>query len=208
MSIDNAALVIVDLQHDFLPGGALEVAHSHEIIAPIARLMPEFETVICTQDWHPELHHSFAAAHRGQRVFDQMNLHGKPHTLWPIHCVQGTPGAAIHSVILNQHVTMVLRKGTNKLVDSYSAFRENYGPEGGRRFTGLGGFLLARGINEVFVCGLARDFCVKWTAHDAATMGFASRVLWDLTRSVVPSNDHETERELKDAGVKIIRSNA
>lgn len=193
------ALIVVDMQHDFLPGGALAVLGGHEIMAGVVRLMPEFSTVVCTQDWHPAGHASFASSHL-MPVFSTRMLHGHEQTMWPDHCVQGTPGAAIHPVILDKAVSLVLRKGADPLVDSYSAFNENWGPDGKRKQTGLMGFLLSRGITRVHVCGLARDYCVKWTAIDASGV-FDVRFLWDLTRPVDAASDESTRAELVAAGV-------
>ncbi len=145
------ALLVVDLQHDFLPGGALAVGHGDEVVAPIAALAPAFETVVATQDWHPPGHVSFASAHPGRRPFETLALPQGPQELWPDHCVRGTRGAALHPALPDHALTLVLRKGTRREVDSYSAFRENVGPDGPRPTTGLGAWLAARGVRRVFV---------------------------------------------------------
>jgi nicotinamidase/pyrazinamidase len=200
------ALVVVDLQHDFLPGGALAVGGGHEIVSPIARAVRLFHTVVVTQDWHPPGHVSFASTHASRSPFDVLELpHGRQE-LWPDHCVQGSPGAAIHPFIPDTHVTLVLRKGTRLDVDSYSAFRENVGPDGQRPSTGLGAWLEARGIQRVFVAGLARDFCVRFSAVDAAAEGLEALLIDDLTRAVFPERAPEVNAAFERAGVRIVRS--
>jgi nicotinamidase/pyrazinamidase len=199
------ALLVIDLQPDFMPGGALAVAEGDQIVAPIAALMPQFVTVVATQDWHPHDHISFAGRHR-LPAFSRIPLYGGEQTLWPEHCVQGSSGAALHPGLPTDRLTLILRKGTYSHTDSYSAFRENLGPGGERRTTGLGALLLARGIKRVFVCGLARDFCVRWTAVDAVAEGFAVVVLDDLTRAVMPEHAAETDAAFAAAGVRCLQS--
>jgi nicotinamidase/pyrazinamidase len=208
MRIDRAhdALLVVDLQHDFLPGGALAVAEGDRIVEPIARLAPAFTTVVATQDWHPRGHVSFASAHAGKQPFQVLALAQGPQELWPDHCVQGTPGAAIHPGFPDAAATILLRKGTRSEVDSYSAFRENVGPDGTRPTTGLGAWLKARGIRRVYVTGLARDFCVRATAVDAAAEGLEAVVLDDLTRAVFPARRAEVDAVLAAAGVRTATS--
>lgn len=199
------ALLVVDLQHDFLPGGALAVQEGDEVVAPIARLAPAFETVVATQDFHPSGHVSFASAHPGKKAFETIALPSGTQELWPDHCVQGTPGAALHPGLPDRALTLLLRKGTRRDLDSYSAFRENVDREGQRPSTGLAAWLEARGVRRVFVCGLARDFCVKWSALDAAAAGFETFVLDDLTRAVFPDRRAEVDAAFASAGVKVIR---
>lgn len=205
MRIDRSrdALLVVDVQHDFLPGGALAVRDGDEIVAPIARLAPAFEVVVATQDFHPAGHVSFASAHPGRKAYETIQLAGGPQELWPDHCVQGTRGAEIHPGFPDRAATLILRKGTRRDVDSYSAFRENVGPDGRRPTTGLAAWLEARGVRRVFACGLARDFCVKWSAVDAAGAGFESYVLDDLTRAVFPERRADVDAELKQHGVRL-----
>jgi nicotinamidase/pyrazinamidase len=200
------ALVVVDLQHDFLPGGALAVADGDAVVAPIAALAPAFPVVVATQDWHPPGHVSFASAHSGRRAFDTVALPQGAQELWPDHCVRGTRGAALHPGLPDAAVTLVLRKGMRVDVDSYSGFRENVGPDGRRPTTGLGAWLKARGVRRVFLCGLARDFCVRASAVDAAAEGFEAVVLDDLTRPVFPERRGETDAVLARAGVRVARS--
>jgi nicotinamidase/pyrazinamidase len=204
--MDRDALIVVDLQPDFMPGGALAVAEGDQIAEPIAALAHRFGTVVATQDWHPPGHASFASSHAQKKPFDQVALHGKPQTLWPDHCVQGTPGARLHPALPDERVSLVLRKGTRADVDSYSGFRENHGPGGDRPHTGLGAWLRERGITRVFVCGLARDFCVRFTALDAAAAGFEVFLVDDLTRAVDPASKAAVDDELSRAGVHIVQS--
>ena len=208
MAIDphRDALVVVDLQHDFLPGGALGVAGGEEIVAPIAALAPRFGTVVATQDWHPLGHVSFASSHPGASPFTTLPRPVGPQELWPDHCLRSSPGAALHPALPDEAVTLVLRKGTRREVDSYSAFRENVGPDGQRPTTGLGAWLKARGVRRVFLCGLARDFCVRASAVDAAAEGFEAVVLDDLTRAVFPDQQAGVDAAFAGAGVRLARS--
>lgn len=208
MPIDRErdALLVVDVQHDFLPGGALAVAGGDEIVAPIARLAPAFATVVATQDWHPPGHVSFASSHPGRKPYETLALPQGPQELWPDHCVAGTHGAALHPGVPDAALSLVLRKGTRREVDSYSAFRENVGPDGRRPTTGLGAWLAARGVRRVVVCGLARDFCVRASAVDAAAEGFEVVVLDDLTRAVFAERRAEVDAVLARAGVRLAAS--
>jgi nicotinamidase/pyrazinamidase len=205
MIVDPAsdALLLVDLQPDFMPGGTLAVAHGDEVVAPAAALARAFRTVVATQDWHPRGHVSFASAHPARKPYETLELPHGSQVLWPDHCVQGSRGAALHPGVPDEALTLVLRKGTRREVDSYSAFRENVGPDGRRPTTGLGAWLKARGMRRVFVCGLARDFCVRWSAEDAAAEGLETIVLDDLTRAVFPDRSAETDAALAAAGVRV-----
>ncbi|WP_028917999.1 bifunctional nicotinamidase/pyrazinamidase [Pseudoxanthomonas sp. J35] len=202
---DDTALIVVDLQPDFMPGGALACHEGDAIVPGIDALLRarRYRTVVATQDWHPPGHASFASAHPGRSPFDTIELHGHPQTLWPDHCVQGSAGAALDPRVDWTPLDLVLRKGTDPRVDSYSGFRGNHGPAGSRPATGLAGWLRERGIAEVHVCGLARDYCVLWTAQDAAAAGFRVRFLWDLTRPVTPAGDAPTRQALLAAGIAI-----
>lgn len=199
------ALLVIDLQPDFMPGGALAVAEGDQVVPPIVALLSRFHTVVATQDWHPPGHRSFASSH-GAAPYTVVPMYGAPQTLWPDHCVQGTVGAALHRDLPQEPLDLILRKGMDPAVDSYSAFRENLDPSGGRRTTGLAPLLKARGVRRVFLCGLARDFCVAWSAIDAVAEGLEAVVLWDLTRAVFPDKDDDTARALREAGVVIARS--
>ena len=198
----HSALIVVDMQPDFMPGGARAVAGGHDIIPGVSALMARFPLVVATQDWHPAGHVSFGSTH-GRPPFEQLDLYGAAQTLWPDHCVQGTPGAAIHADIPLDRATLLLRKGNDPRVDSYSAFRENIGPDGQRAPTGLAGWLRERGVTRVFACGLARDFCVRFTLEDAVAAGFEAVLLDDLTRSVFPDADAATRAGLVAAGVTL-----
>ena len=206
----KAVLILVDIQPDFLPGGSLAVEEADRILEPVARLMREgpFRLQVATQDWHPEDHVSFASQHPGREPMEVIELHGHDQTLWPDHCVEGTPGAELHPDLPWERVEAVIRKGTSRQADSYSGFRNNWNPEGERPPTGLAGYLRERGIEEVYICGLARDVCVRWTAEDAAAEGFVTRILWELTRSVDPSGDDELREELESQGIEIVEGEA
>ena len=201
----RAALILVDVQPDFMPGGALACHEGGAIVPGIDRLLRSrmFRHVVATQDWHPRGHVSFASSHPGRAPFEQIELHGQPQTLWPDHCVQGTPGAELHPAIDWSALDAVIRKGSDSRVDSYSGFRENHGPAGTRPSTGLAGWLRERGVDEVFVCGLARDVCVLWTAQDAVELGFRASLLWDLSRPVTPDTDAATRATLLAQGIMI-----
>ncbi|MFT3915722.1 MAG: nicotinamidase [Anaeromyxobacteraceae bacterium] len=206
MDIDprTDALIVVDVQHDFLPGGALAVPDGDAILPGLARLAPRFGTVVATQDWHPLAHVSFASSHPGAAAYGTIALAQGPQELWPDHCVQGTRGAELHPAVPEEPVTLKLRKGTRPDVDSYSAFRENVGPDGTRPTTGLGAWLAARGVRRVFVAGLARDFCVRATAVDAAAEGFETLVIDGLTRAVFPDRKADIDAAFARAGVRVI----
>jgi nicotinamidase/pyrazinamidase len=207
MRIDSQrdALIVVDLQPDFMPGGALAVTEGDRVAEPIGRVAGRFTTVVATQDWHPPGHVSFASTH-GRRPFERLPLYGGEQTLWPDHCLAGSPGACLHPALPDELVTLILRKGTRREVDSYSAFRENRGPDGQRPSTGLAGWLRERGIERLFVCGLARDVCVADTAVDGADAGFAVLVLDDLTRAVDPTGRATTDAHLAAHEVRLIDS--
>ncbi|HKK91988.1 MAG TPA: bifunctional nicotinamidase/pyrazinamidase [Longimicrobiales bacterium] len=206
----RAALIVVDVQPDFLPGGALAVEEGDEILEPLARLMEEgsFDLQVATQDWHPPGHVSFASRHPEREPFDVIELYGHEQVLWPDHCVQGSPGAELHADLPWERVSAVIRKGADPECDSYSGFRNNWNREGERPPTGLAGYLRERGVERVFVCGLARDYCVRWTAEDAVAAGFDTAVLWELTRSVDPSEDAQLRRSLEDAGIRVLEGRA
>lgn len=201
----DIALIAVDVQPDFMPGGALACHEGDAVVAPIAALLAarRYRTVVATQDWHPPGHASFASSHPDRAPFETIDLHGAPQVLWPDHCIQGSAGAQLDPRIDWSPADLILRKGSDPQVDSYSGFRENHGPGGARPSTGLAGWLRERGIAEVHVCGLARDYCVLWTAQDAAAAGFRARVLWPLTRPVTPEGDVPTRAALAAAGIAI-----
>jgi len=204
----TTALLLTDIQPDFLPGGALAVGDGDAILEPIRELVERnpFGLYVATQDWHPPGHASFASSHEGREPLDVIRLHGHEQTLWPDHCLQGSAGAELHAAIPWNRVSAIVRKGADPRTDSYSAFRNNWDPEGQRPATGLAGYLKERGIETVVLCGLARDFCVKWSAEDAAAGGFRTVVLWDLTRPVDPASDDRVRHDLARAGVEVVES--
>ncbi len=180
MPTASDCLIVVDVQVDFLPGGALAVPDGDAVIPVVNRLAKRFSTVVLTQDWHPADHLSFAASHPGRAPFETTELAYGTQVLWPVHCVQGTPGAALAAGLDVPQAVLIQRKGANRAVDSYSAFRE----ADRTTDTGLSGWLKARGVARVFVCGLATDFCVAWTALDARTAGFATVLVDDAARAI------------------------
>ncbi|CAN1540993.1 PncA Amidases related to nicotinamidase [Paracoccaceae bacterium] len=180
MKAANHALVVIDVQNDFCPGGALAVAGGDEIIIRINGLMDRFATVILTQDWHPATHASFAANHPGAAPFSLATMPYGPQVLWPTHCVQGTAGAAFHADLRTDPAQLILRKGFRPGIDSYSAFFENDRTTP----TGLEGYLRARGVTGVTLVGLATDYCVAYSALDAARLGFQVTVLQGACRAI------------------------
>lgn len=210
VSFDKArsALILVDIQPDFVPGGALATADGHEILEPVQQLLEAglFRVSAATQDWHPPGHISFASVHEGKAPFDTIELHGHEQVLWPDHCVQGSYGAQLHPDIDWSRADVIVRKGSDPRVDSYSGFRDNWGPDGSRPPTGLAGYLRELGVEDLYICGLARDVCVQWTAEDAAVAGFRVHVVWDLTRPVTYDSDAQTRADLERAGVGVIDS--
>lgn len=176
----TAALIVVDIQNDFLPGGALAVPRGDETVAIANRLMPLFPTVVLTADWHPADHASFASQHAGKAPYDVVTMPYGNQVLWPDHCVAGTTGADFAAGLETVRAHAVIRKGTDKNCDSYSGFlaADRKTP------TGLAGYLKSRGVTTVFVCGLATDFCVAWTAQDAAVAGFKTYLIEDASRAI------------------------
>jgi nicotinamidase/pyrazinamidase len=198
------ALILVDIQNDFLPGGALAVPDGDSVIPVTNKLQMAFPLVVATQDWHPDNHGSFAASHPGRKVFEQIELNGLPQTLWPVHCVQNTQGAELAAALSRERIARVFPKGTDAGIDSYSGLFDN----GHRKSTGLGEWLKAQGVAEVFVCGLATDYCVKSTALDAAQMGFLTHLIEDASRGVnLRAGDvRNAIEEMKRAGVAVVQS--
>jgi nicotinamidase/pyrazinamidase len=174
------ALLLIDIQNDFLPGGALAVPGGDEIIPVVNGLLDDFEIIVATQDWHPPDHGSFAANHPGKQVFETIALHGLPQTLWPVHCVQQTGGALFAPGLDTRRITRVFPKGTDSAVDSYSGFFDN----GRRGDTGLTAWLRAAGIAELTVCGLATDYCVRFSVLDALEQGFRVNLALAACRGV------------------------
>ncbi|WP_170425890.1 bifunctional nicotinamidase/pyrazinamidase [Ruegeria arenilitoris] len=194
------ALIVVDVQNDFCPGGALAVPRGDEIVAPINAMMEDYGAVILTQDWHPAGHSSFASEHDGKNPYDMTDMHYGPQVLWPDHCVQGTEGASFHPD-LKTHADLVIRKGFRPGIDSYSAFFEN----DQKTPTGLEGYLKSRGINKLTLVGLATDFCVHFSAVDAARLGFDVTVRMDACRAIdLDGSLAAAEEAMRSAGVKLV----
>ena len=198
------ALLIVDVQNDFCPGGALPVAEGDRVIPVINRIQRQFKLVVATQDWHPADHGSFAANHEGKQPGDVIDLHGLEQILWPVHCVQNTPGAAFHADLDRSRITRVFQKGTDPGIDSYSGLFDN----ARRKSTGLGEYLKERGAADIYICGLATDYCVKFTALDAVELGFVTHVIEDACRGVnlKPNDVVEAIAEMYKKGVEVIHS--
>lgn len=195
------ALLVIDFQNDFCPGGALAVERGDEIAPLINRLAGRFAHVILTQDWHPAGHISFASAHAGARPFETIGAPYGPQALWPDHCVQGSRGAEVHSALRVPHAELLLRKGFRREIDSYSAFLENDHTTP----TGLAGYLRERGLKRLFVCGLAYDFCVRHSAIDGTALDFECIVVEDATRAVgLPGSVRATDQAFEEAGIQRI----
>jgi nicotinamidase/pyrazinamidase len=198
------ALILVDIQNDFLPGGALAVPDGDAIIPVANKLQAAFTLVVATQDWHPQNHGSFAVNHPGRQVYEQIEFNGLRQTLWPVHCVQNTWGAEFAPNLRRENIARVFQKGTDAGIDSYSGLFDN----GRRKSTGLGEWLTEKGVTEVFVCGLATDYCVKFTALDAAQFGFTVYLIEDASRGVnlTPSDVKDAIAEMERSGVNIAQS--
>jgi nicotinamidase/pyrazinamidase len=193
-------LVVIDVQNDFCPGGALTVADGDAVIEAIHRVAPKFEHIVLTQDWHPAGHSSFASAHAGKQPFEQVELSYGTQTLWPDHCVQGTRGAEFHPALHLIQAELILRKGFRPQIDSYSAFFENDHVTP----TGLGGYLRERNLNRVFLAGLAYDFCVGYSALDARRLGVQTVVIRDACRAIdLNGSAAKMEAEMTQAGVTL-----
>ncbi len=198
-------LVIVDVQNDFCPGGALAVPDGDSVVPVINRIAPAFAQVVLAQDWHPPGHQSFASSHPGRQPFETIEAAYGPQTLWPDHCVQDSPGAAFHADLETVRAEMIIRKGYRAEIDSYSAFFEN----DRKTATGLRGYLRERGLGRAFLCGLAADYCVAFSAIDAAKDGFEAVVIEDACRAIDLDGSLATAREaMTQAGVQFVDSSA
>lgn len=196
----DKALIVVDVQNDFCPGGVLGVAGGDEIVPMINGLIDRFEHVVLTQDWHPAGHSSFASSHPGKNPFEMIAMPYGAQTLWPDHCVQGSAGAEFHPALEWTRAELLIRKGFRPQIDSYSAFFEN----DRRTPTGLSGYLRDRGIKKVTLCGLATDFCVAFSALDAVTQGFSTSVVLDACRGIdLNGSLHAMITRMRDAGVEL-----
>jgi nicotinamidase/pyrazinamidase len=198
------ALILVDLQYDFMPGGALAVPDGDAVVAVANRLMPHFDLVVGTQDWHPPNHGSFASQHKGHKPGDVIELNGLRQILWPDHCVQHSEGARLHHALHAGAIGKVIQKGTDPGIDSYSTFFDN----AHRKDTGLADYLRDKGASEIFLMGLATDYCVKFSALDARKLSFDTRVIEDGCRGIDmnPGDIARTFGEMREAGAVIVRS--
>lgn len=194
------ALIIVDVQNDFLPGGTLAVPAGDEVIAEINRRSSGFDLVVATQDWHPANHGSFASAHSDGKLFELGELDGLPQMLWPDHCVQDSYGAALAEALDQKPIAAIFHKGMDARVDSYSGFFDN----GRKHKTGLEDYLKGMGVARVAVCGLAADYCVFYTARDALELGFKVEIILDATRAIDNDQWKTIQREFKQSGGKLI----
>lgn len=193
-------LLVVDVQNDFCPGGALAVPDGDAVVPVVNRLVERFAHVVLTQDWHPPGHHSFASSHPGRTPFETVEVAYGPQVLWPDHCIQGTPGAAFHAGLRADRAELIIRKGFRPAIDSYSALYENDKTTP----TGLAGYLRERGFTRIVLAGLATDFCVRWSALDARREGFAAVVLLDACRAIDLGGSLATAlAEMRGAGVTI-----
>ena len=200
MRQSDEAILVIDVQNDFCPGGALAVAGGDEIVAPINALVPEFPVRVFTQDWHPANHLSFASQHEGAAPMSLTEMPYGPQVLWPDHCIQGSEGAAFHADLATNPADLVIRKGFRREIDSYSAFFEN----DHETPTGLDGYLKSRGVEAVTLVGLATDFCVNYSAIDAAKLGFKVTVIESLCRAIDFDGSLEAARDgMREAGVTL-----
>lgn len=198
------ALVAVDLQHDFMPGGALPVQGGDKVVPIINQLQPRFELVVATQDWHPAGHCSFAGNHPGKKPGDRVLINGLEQILWPVHCVQGSWGAEFHKDFDRTRVAQVFHKGTDPLIDSYSTFFDN----ARLRHTGLEAFLRDRGVEHVFLAGLALDYCVLYSAMDSLRLGFTTSVIVDACRGIdlQPGDINSALRKMERSGAEMVHA--
>lgn len=195
-------LIIVDAQNDFMPGGALAVHEGDRIIPVINKILPQFDLVVATQDWHPASHKSFAVNHKDHKEFETIQLNGLEQKLWPSHCVQGSPGADFHKDLDMRPVEAIFRKGMEEATDSYSGFYDN----GHRKDTGLAGYLRAKGAEDLYFCGLAADICVYYTIKDALKEGFKTTLIEDGTVPLSPEDFEAAKQDILKKGGKIVPS--
>ncbi|GAQ15932.1 nicotinamidase [Myroides odoratimimus] len=196
------ALLVVDLQYDFLPGGSLAVEDGDKIIPVINTIQKQFDLIIATQDWHPDNHKSFASQHPGHNLFDLINLNGIPQVLWPEHCIQGTRGAEFTTEWDTTKVAAIFRKGMNVEVDSYSGFYDN----DHQHSTGLLGFLKDKEVKELYVCGLAAEFCVYFSAKDAHEAGIKTFFLNFATKPITEGGLSQAIKEMESLGITILNN--
>lgn len=197
------ALILVDIQNDFVTGGALAVPQGETIIPLVNQLIPKFDLIVATQDWHPQNHGSFAANHKGKDAGQIIDLNGLDQILWPVHCVQESEGAEFVKELNTESVEKIFVKGTDITVDSYSGFFDN----GKKKDTGLGDYLKEKGVTEVYVVGLATDYCVKFTAIDAKELGFDTYLIEDATKGVnlQPNDVNQAIEDMKNIGINVVK---
>jgi nicotinamidase/pyrazinamidase len=195
-------LIIIDMQNDFIPGGALAVPGGDEIVGLINGLQEKFELIIATQDWHPAGHSSFAKSHPGKSEFEKIEWKGQEQVLWPVHCVQETTGANFHQDLKTSRVEAIFRKGTNPEIDSYSGFFDN----AHLKSTGLAGYLKEKGVKELYFCGLAAEYCVYFSILDALGEGFDATLIEDATRALDEKDFQNAKEQILLKGGNIIRS--
>jgi nicotinamidase/pyrazinamidase len=202
----NRVLLVIDVQNDFCPGGNLAVHDGDSVVPVVNHLASQFDLAVATQDWHPDNHVSFAKNHAGRSVYDRVEVNGISQVLWPTHCVAGTHGADFHPALNTENFQLILRKGTNPAIDSYSAFMEN----DKKTITGLEGFLRGRRIEHVYVCGLATDYCVFYSAMDSVGAGFKTYVVLDGCRGVdMPQGTiNKAVAAMKENGIFILHSSS
>ncbi|WP_417860633.1 bifunctional nicotinamidase/pyrazinamidase [Winogradskyella sediminis] len=193
-------LLIIDVQNDFMPSGSLPVPHGDQIVPLINSIQNNFDLVLATQDWHPKDHISFASNHNGKSNFEVLELHGQSQTLWPDHCVNGTVGANFHPDLNTENFEAIFRKGTDKTIDSYSAFYDN----GHLKSTGLTGYLKEKGVTELFLCGLAADICVYFSIIDAFNEGFDCTFIEDASKALDNDGFEKLKKEMIHKGIKIV----
>lgn len=193
-------LLIIDVQNDFMPSGSLPVPHGDQIVPLINSIQNNFDLVLATQDWHPKDHISFASNHNGKSNFEVIELHGQLQTLWPDHCVNGTVGANFHPDLNTENFEAIFRKGTDKTIDSYSAFYDN----GHLKSTGLTGYLKEKGVTELFLCGLAADICVYFSIIDAFNEGFDCTFIEDASKALDNDGFEKLKKEMIHKGIKIV----
>ena len=195
------ALLLIDIQNDFIPGGSLAVPRGNEVVPVCNAIQRHFELVVATQDWHPQNHKSFASVHL-KKVFEVIDLNGLSQVLWPDHCVQGTKGAEFAEGLNMNEAEVIFRKGTDAEIDSYSAFYDN----GHRKTTGLSDYLRGKGVTDVYIAGLAADYCVYFTASDALAEGFSTFIIDDAVRAIRDEGYHKAKLAITGKGGKIILS--
>lgn len=200
------ALVIVDVQNDFIPGGALPAKDGEEVVPVINRVQARFDLVVATQDWHPANHGSFASNHPGHEPGEIIDLHGLQQILWPDHCVQGTWGAELHRELDRSRIATIMYKGTDPAIDSYSTFFDN----GHRKATGLESLLRSNAVRDVYLAGLATDYCVLWSARDSVHLGFRTHVIIDGCRGVElrPGDSERAVEEMRALGIEVVTSDS